>query len=52
MEKLRQKADTPDPKIMTRDEKSEGHVLNHATTPGPSSSTAGTAKIIVASGAI
>lgn len=52
MEKLRQKAKTPDPNMMTRGEKSEGQVYNHSTTPDPSSNSAGMAKIIVANGAM
>lgn len=43
---------TPDPKMMNRDEKREGHVTSHSTTPGPSITKAGTAKIIVAKGAM
>lgn len=52
MEKFRQNANTPDPKIIIRDENREGHVRNHSITPGPSNNKAGTARIIVAKGAI
>jgi len=52
MEKLRQKANTPEPKIMIRDENTEGWVYSQLSTPGPSISKAGTANMTVAKGAM
>lgn len=49
---MRQKANTPEPKIIISAERSEGDVRNHSITPEPSSSKAGPAKIIVAKGAM
>lgn len=52
MEKLRQKAITPELKMMMRDEHIDSCVLSQSKTPLPSRSIAGTAKIMVAKGAM
>jgi len=52
MEKLRQKANTPELKIMMRADQGYGWVPNHSRIPLPSSNRAGSAKIMVAKGAM
>lgn len=52
MEKFRQKAVTPEPIIITKDDIEVGCAWSHSKTPAPSRRSAGTANIIVANGAI
>jgi len=48
MEKLRQKADTPDRNMMSKGQNNDSCVFSHVATPKPSKNRAGRARIMVA----